>query len=203
MKIVNEKQGEGARVTQVVATAGGDEEASRGMADLGEHLAGAERVLQLELIGSLYAERRQRTKFDMRCSPNAPADSKPRVESYIHIDGELKMVWDTKYACAKTMGRPGDGEDGGDKDADRRPGSGTSPADGSWGFFSWFFFLIFFGGIVYIAAGLWRNYNEYGVIELPNRDFWREAPYIAKDVGKHVYHTVSGQGSSRGGYEPV
>lgn len=31
----------------------------------------------------------------------------------------------------------------------------------------------------------------------------REAPYIAKDMGKHIYSTVSGQGSSRGAYEQV
>jgi hypothetical protein len=54
-----------------------------------------------------------------------------------------------------------------------------------------------------ILIGFWRNYNEFGVIELPNKDFWREAPYIAKDMGKHIYSTVSGQGSSRGAYEPV
>jgi hypothetical protein len=64
-------------------------------------------------------------------------------------------------------------------------------------------FSIFVGGLAYFAIGFWRNYNEFGVIELPNKDFWREAPYIAKDMGKHIYSTVSGQGSSRGAYEPV
>lgn len=201
MKVINVKKGEADRVTHVIAAAGGDPDAHSWQAELGEHLQGAERALQLESYGARYADRRQKTEIELRCSPAAAKDSKPRMKKYDGEDGELKLVWDTPHACAVTMGNPGEG------DGNNRGGNGKPPKDvdnsKQWGFFSWFFFLVVLGGIVYIAVGLWRNYNEYGVIELPNRDFWREAPYIAKDVGKHIYSTVSGQASSRAGYDPI
>lgn len=204
MKVSNDKKGDGERVTQVIAAAGGDPEAAGNQADLGDRLSGAERALELELYGALYADRRQKTKIDLRCNPSASKHSLPTIKKYDREDGELKLMWESPFACAKKMGSPND-DDSSDGDKSRPDGEGTGRGNSgsSWGLFSWFFFFVIVGGGIYLAAGLWRNYNEYGVIELPNKDFWREAPYIAKDVGKHIYSTVSGQGTSRGAYEPV
>jgi hypothetical protein len=202
MKVINEKKGEADRVVQVIP-AGGSSAADEGdwSTEWGEHLEGAERVLEVEMHGEYYGERRQRTEIDFRCDKNAAKDSVPTLKKYDRLEGKLKLTWNTPHACATHMGGAGDSE--GDKKGGSSDGRKHDKSSGGWGFISWFFFFVFAGGMVYLAAGLWRNYNEYGVIELPNKDFWREAPYIAKDMGKHIYSTVSGQSSSRGAYEPV
>ena len=64
--------------------------------------------------------------------------------------------------------------------------------------------LLLFVIIVYFAAGMWHNYTQYGATGwdlVPNRDFWREAPYLAQDAVQHVLRTVR-SGANRG-YEPV
>jgi autophagy-related protein 27 len=200
MKVTNKKEGETDRVTQVISAGGNGMDEGKWSVQLGEHVDGAERVLELEMPGEYYGDRKQRTEIDFRCSKNGSKDAKPILKKYDREEGKLKLEWTTPYACTTHMGGAGDNDsDNTDKGGDKN----SNKSSGGWGFFSWFFFLLIIGGIIYFAAGLWRNYNEYGVIELPNKDFWREAPYIAKDMGKHIYSTVSGQGSSRGAYEPV
>ncbi|PWN34972.1 uncharacterized protein FA14DRAFT_167408 [Meira miltonrushii] len=200
MRVINDKKGEGERVTQVISAGGNGIDDGKWSVQLGEHVDGAERVLELEMAGDYYGDRKQRTEIDFRCNKNGPKDAKPIMKKYDREEGKLKLEWTTPYACTTHMGGAGDNDR---SDTDKGGNQDPNKNSGGWGFFSWFFFLLIVGGIVYFVAGLWRNYNEYGVIELPNKDFWREAPYIAKDMGKHIYSTVSGQGSSRGAYEPV
>lgn len=201
MKVINEKKGETDRVTQVISAGGNGIDDGKWSVQLGEHVdASAERVLELEMAGEYYGDRKQRTEIDFRCDKNGPKDAKPIMKKYDREEGKLKLVWTTPYACTTHMGGAGDNDQ---NDTNNDGNQDSNKSSGGWGFFSWFFFLLIVGGIIYFLAGLWRNYNEYGVIELPNKDFWREAPYIAKDMGKHIYSTVSGQGSSRGAYEPV
>lgn len=59
------------------------------------------------------------------------------------------------------------------------------------------------GFIAYFAIGLYQNKQQYGVYELPHRDFWKEVPYLIQDTGKHAWKSLSGGGSSRGAYEPL
>ncbi|PWN91700.1 hypothetical protein FA10DRAFT_265544 [Acaromyces ingoldii] len=205
MKVINEKKGQPDRVTQVISTAaaeGDDADAFKWSTDLGRSLEGSEKALSLDMKGLMYGEKRQRTQVQLLCDRTKAPDAKPEFDKYDREDGLLKITWATPHACAVSMG----GRKGASGGNTGRGGDGSGSSSGGGvlsSFFSWFFFLVFVGGAAYLAIGLWRNYNEYGVIELPNKDFWREAPYIAQDMGRHVYRTVSGQGSGRGAYEPV
>ncbi|KAF2828206.1 hypothetical protein CC86DRAFT_465942 [Ophiobolus disseminans] len=101
-----------------------------------------------------------------------------------HEVGTLRLEWRTKYAC----------ED-------------APPVDGGshWGFFGWFFIILFLAIAAYLIFGSWLNYNRYGARGwdlLPHGDTIRDIPYIAKDFARKVAGTVQG-GGSRGGYAAV
>ncbi|EAT90530.1 autophagy-related protein [Parastagonospora nodorum] len=96
----------------------------------------------------------------------------------------LRLEWRTQYAC----------ED-------------APPVDGGshWGFFGWFFIILFLAIAAYLIFGSWLNYNRYGARGwdlLPHGDQIRDIPYIAKDFARKVVGTVQG-GGSRGGYAAV
>lgn len=96
----------------------------------------------------------------------------------------LRLEWRTKYAC----------ED-------------APPVDSgsSWGFFGWFFIILFLAIATYLIFGSWLNYNRYGARGwdlLPHGEALRDIPYIAKDFARKVVGTVQG-GGSRGGYAAV
>jgi len=96
----------------------------------------------------------------------------------------LRLEWRTKYACLDA----------------------PSPDGGShWGFFGWFFIIVFLAIAAYLIFGSWLNYNRYGARGwdlLPHGDTIRDMPYIAKDFARKVAGTVQGSGS-RGGYATV
>ncbi|CAG8605817.1 8192_t:CDS:2, partial [Diversispora eburnea] len=57
---------------------------------------------------------------------------------------------------------------------------------------------------LYLIIGTIYNYQVYrsqGWDLLPNRDFWRDVPYMASDLTKNLYNTVRGGGNS--GYSRV
>ncbi|PWN26777.1 hypothetical protein BDZ90DRAFT_232887 [Jaminaea rosea] len=156
----------------------------------------------LELKGPEYAGRRQKLEIQMSCDPSASVESKPTFKGYDLMEGEGKVSWRTKIACPMST-----------KDKDGDPaGDGTNPlqpAQGGWGFFSWFFFLIIMGLIIYFVLGTYQNHQKYGVYEIPHRDFWREAPYLVQDAGRHAWKSIAGgsgggsSGRGSGGYEPL
>jgi len=96
----------------------------------------------------------------------------------------LRLEWRTKYACADA----------------------PEPDGGShWGFFGWFFIILFLAIAAYLIFGSWLNYNRYGARGwdlLPHADAIRDVPYVAKDFARKVMDTVQG-GGSRGGYAAV
>lgn len=96
----------------------------------------------------------------------------------------LRLEWRTKFAC---------------EDA-------PAEEEGShWGFFGWFFIIVFLAIAAYLIFGSWLNYNRYGARGwdlLPHGDTIRDIPYIAKDFARKVMGTVQG-GGSRGGYAAV
>jgi len=96
----------------------------------------------------------------------------------------LRLEWRTQYAC----------EDAPAEDNDAH-----------WGFFGWFFIIVFLAIAAYLIFGSWLNYNRYGARGwdlLPHGDTIRDMPYIAKDFARKVIGTVQG-GGSRGGYAAV
>ncbi|KAG9191566.1 hypothetical protein G6011_10300 [Alternaria panax] len=96
----------------------------------------------------------------------------------------LRLEWRTKYACADA----------------------PSPDGGShWGFFGWFFIILFLAIAAYLIFGSWLNYNRYGARGwdlIPHGDVVRNIPYIVKDFARKVMGTVQGSGG-RGGYAAV
>lgn len=99
----------------------------------------------------------------------------------------LRLEWRTKYACEDAKDLPSD-----DKSS-------------HWGFFGWFFIILFLAIAAYLIFGSWLNYNRYGARGwdlLPHGDTIRDIPYIAKDFARKVAGTVQG-GGSRGGYAAV
>ncbi|KAF2124664.1 autophagy protein-like protein Atg27 [Dothidotthia symphoricarpi CBS 119687] len=96
----------------------------------------------------------------------------------------LRLEWRTQYAC----------EDAPAEDAGSH-----------WGFFGWFFIIVFLAIASYLIFGSWLNYNRYGARGwdlLPHGDTIRDIPYIAKDFARKVMGTVQGSGG-RGGYAAV
>lgn len=156
MRVINDKKGEGERVTQVIPVGGNEADESDWSTSLGERLDGAERTLRLEMYGTDYSEQKQRTEIDLKCDKHGAKDSKPVLKRYDRLEGKLKLEWSTPSACATHMGGAGDKDDS----DGQHSGDGNLPADakGGWGLFSWFFFFVIVGTIVYFAAGLWRNY---------------------------------------------
>ena len=98
----------------------------------------------------------------------------------------LRLEWRTPYGCEDAVNK-------------------QTPSSGGWGFFSWFFFLLFLGVLGYFAFSMWINYSRYGAQGwdlLPHSDFIRDLPYIMGDWGRKIVGTFTG-GGSRGGYSAV
>ena len=100
----------------------------------------------------------------------------------------LRLNWYTPYGCedAASSGR-------------------DSSSSGGWGFFSWFFFIVFMGLLAYIIFTAWINYTQHGARGwdlLPYSDTIRDVPYILGDWGRKIVSTLNG-GGSRGGYSAV
>ena len=99
----------------------------------------------------------------------------------------LRLNWFTPYGC----------EDA----ASSRNGTSS----GGWGFFSWFFFIIFMGLLAFVLFTAWINYTRHGARGwdlLPYSDTLRDVPYILGDWGRKIVSTLNG-GGSRGGYSAV
>lgn len=105
----------------------------------------------------------------------------------------LRLTWKTKYACENAEAPPNKSPSGGDK---------TS----GWGFFTWFFIVVFLLVAAYIIFGSWLNYNRYGARGwdlIPHGDTIRDIPYIVKEWTGEVVERVKGSRGSRGGYSAV
>ncbi|CAE6373278.1 unnamed protein product [Rhizoctonia solani] len=67
----------------------------------------------------------------------------------------------------------------------------------------WFFFILLVIIAAYFGLGAYHKYNQYGASGwdlIPHRDFWRDVPYLIRDLVSHLFS--SGR-SSRGGYTSV
>ncbi|KAI0305641.1 autophagy-related protein 27 [Multifurca ochricompacta] len=121
--------------------------------------------------------------------------SKPEFKSY---DGALVMIeWSAPSGCGFRSEAPAEG--GGDTPEREVEAVGSG--------IGWFFLLLCIAFAAYFALGAYHNYTTYGatgVDLIPHRDFWREVPYMLRDVVSHLCSSFqSRHSSSRGGYISV
>jgi len=125
----------------------------------------------------------------------ATEEAQPEFKSY---DGTRALVeWAAPAGC-NFRSDPSGGGDGKTPDKEAEAvGSGVG----------WFFLLLFVAFAGYFALGAYYNYTTYGatgVDLIPHRDFWREVPYMLRDVVSHLCSSFQSRHStSRGGYIPV
>ena len=111
-----------------------------------------------------------------------------QIQFVSYEDDRLRLNWLTPYGCEDAASA----------------GKDPSPS-GGWGFFSWFFFIIFMGLLGFILFTAWINYSQHGARGwdlLPYSDTIRDVPYILGDWGRKIIGTLNG-GGSRGGYSAV
>ncbi|KAJ1304856.1 hypothetical protein OPQ81_005990 [Rhizoctonia solani] len=115
----------------------------------------------------------------------AEPTEEPRLIGY---DGsQVSAEWKAVEACGSKSSDPNS--------------SGDANAGGS--SMGWFFFILLVIIAAYFGLGAYYNYNQYGASGwdlIPHRDFWRDVPYLIKDLVSHLFS--SGR-SSRGGYTSV
>ncbi|KAF5370892.1 hypothetical protein D9758_002033 [Tetrapyrgos nigripes] len=110
---------------------------------------------------------------------------------------ELRVEWVTSAACATENGGGDSGSGNEDDGSSRSYGSGLG----------WFFLVLLLAFAAYFGLGAYYNYTTYGASGLdliPHRDFWKEVPYLLRDVVSHLCSVVRPRRtSSRGGYIAV
>jgi len=124
--------------------------------------------------------------LDLLCTTE---QSEPQFKSY---DGsKVTVEWSSPAGCSSSP-TEGDG-----KPPEEAVGSGVG----------WFFLWLFIAFAGYFVLGAYYNYTTYGatgVDLIPHRDFWREVPYMLRDVVSHLCSSFqSRHSSSRGGYISV
>lgn len=112
--------------------------------------------LRVQLYGGLDGEGHdQSTVIDFICDRSEDV-GEPTFT--IDQDGIVKFKWHTKHACE-------DAASGGkrpNKDVDRDQPTRSS----SWGFFTWFFLIVFMAVAAFLIFTLFLNYNRYGQVGL-------------------------------------
>ncbi|KAG9110205.1 hypothetical protein FRC07_008222 [Ceratobasidium sp. 392] len=122
-------------------------------------------------------------------------DKETQVPKLTNYDGSQATIeWHVVEACgSQSTGDP------------PKSGGGSSPSGENVGGSSmgWFFFILFLVIAAYFGLGAYHNYNQYGASGwdlVPHRDFWRDVPYLIRDLISQLFS--SGR-SSRGGYTSV
>ncbi|KAI9458550.1 type II membrane protein [Russula earlei] len=120
----------------------------------------------------------------------ATEQSQPQFSSY---DGTQATVeWSAPSGCNFRSPTEGDSE---------------TPKEAVGSGIGWFFLLLFIAFAGYFSLGAYYNYTTYGatgVDLIPHRDFWREVPYMLRDVVSHLCSSFQSRPSaSRGGYISV
>ncbi|KAH9054247.1 autophagy-related protein 27, partial [Lactarius vividus] len=129
--------------------------------------------------------------LDLLCNTET---SDPEFKSY---DGAQAIVeWSAPSGCSFGEAPAEGGDDEPEREVEA-VGSGIG----------WFFLLLFVVFAGYFALGAYYNYTTYGatgVDLIPHRDFWREVPYMLRDVVSHLCSSFQSRHSSnRGGYISV
>ncbi|KAI0276583.1 autophagy-related protein 27 [Russula aff. rugulosa BPL654] len=188
----NIKQGESDRIVAVIPLAQGPElraEYTR---------LSSPRGVQMRLHGPVYPSSTtleptpQEFVVDLLC---ATEESQAVFKSY---DGTRALVeWSAPSGCNFRS----DPSSGGDSKTPDKEAEAVGSGIG------WFFLLLFVGFAGYFALGAYYNYTTYGATGMdliPHRDFWREVPYMLRDVVSHLCSSFQSRHStSRGGYMAV
>lgn len=145
------------------------------------------------LHGKAYPENGTNQNFNITlvCSQEA---SDPTFVDYNNGLGSVK--WSTPAACPKKKGDPPPTD---------KPDETHEPSSPPGSGIGWFFLLLFLVLAAYFLIGIYHNYTNYGASGwdlIPHRDFWREVPYLLRDLGYHLVTALRG-GPSRGGYQSV
>ncbi|KAA1473939.1 hypothetical protein DENSPDRAFT_803280 [Dentipellis sp. KUC8613] len=197
---VNKKDSESDRVVAVVPLA-----QTSGLHE--EHaILSSPRGLNIKIHGPPYPSSGsaepipQAFKLSLLCSTET---SDPVFKSY--EDGEAHVEWSTPAGCGfqgdeeppKGDDKTGGGSGSGDEKEEESVGSGIG----------WFFLVVILVFAGYFILGAYYNYTTYGATGadlIPHRDFWREVPYMARDVVSHLCSSFRPRHtSSRGGYIAV
>lgn len=126
----------------------------------------------------------------MLCGQEA---KEPSFSDYNSLTGTGTVTWETPAACAK---------ENKDDPPNPTPDEPSTPSGNGLG---WFFFLFFLALGAYFVIGAYHNYTNYGATGwdlVPHRDFWRDVPFLLRDLAQHLITAVRG-GPSRGGYHAV
>ncbi|GJE92282.1 autophagy-related protein 27 domain-containing protein [Phanerochaete sordida] len=125
----------------------------------------------------------------------------PTFQSY---DGKvLKVEWRAPAGCAFGDASPPPGDS---PKTDPEPGKDQEESSSMGSGLGYFFLLLVLALVAYFGLGAYYNYSTYGASGMdliPHRDFWREVPYMLRDVVSHLCSAVRPRSSSRGGYIAV
>lgn len=184
--VTNEKHGD-KRVTQVIPVASRAETFLPDASPLQRQKIGNQRYV-LHLAGPVYDNVNQTADLHVYCSP---AHREPLLRFSGAPGGRpstLSLDILTATAC-------------------RRQGNPSSRGffGGIAHFVSFMFWLALAAFVLYLLGGIWSNYTYYGARGwdlLPNRDFWRETPYLVQETVRHAMRGPRGQGG-HADYDPI
>ncbi|KAF9784338.1 autophagy-related protein 27, partial [Thelephora terrestris] len=146
--------------------------------------------LSLTLHGGEYTSVAQSLTVTLYCSTT---ESEPQFTSY--ENGEVKLMWSTPAGCGMAA----------DEDTKPPPDQTPDPEEVGSGI-GWFFLVLLLTFMSYLALGAYYNYSTYGATGfdlIPHRDFWRDVPYMIRDVLDHLCTSFRPRHSSRRGYIAV
>ncbi|KAH8927130.1 hypothetical protein BT69DRAFT_1347492 [Atractiella rhizophila] len=186
-----EKEVERERITRVIDWAEGE-----GTVEKAKGKSNANFVVNL--TGGSYNGRALSTSISFTCSEDAEK-TEPTIKSMRYSDlelgekeeGKLELEWVSRAGCDLDLLRRG-----GDKSEDDEGSKGGG--GGGWGVGT-FFLLIFCGLAAYFAIGIYNNHKNFGARGwdlIPHRDFWRDLPYLLRDI-------VTGGRTGRSGYSAL
>jgi len=131
-------------------------------------------------------------------------DTVPSDPTFVSYTGsDLRIEWKSPAGCSfsgEEEPAPGDGDKDKEGGGDGNGGKGEESVGSGIG---WFFLLLLIAFGAYFLLGAYYNYSTYGAtgIDLiPHRDFWRDVPYVLRDVAAHLCSTIR---PNRSGYVAV
>lgn len=171
---------DGLRRVEYVIPAGGQAGSSEAAARIERaQFAGARSAFALVVPGGAWGGRAQSTAIEFACDAQA---GQPEFGGYDPAAGRLRLTWRTVHACPGA--RPG---------APRRGFPLVT--------------IVVVVAVLYLVGGMWYNHTQYGASGwdlVPHRDFWREAPYLARDAVQHVVRAATSSASRGAGhYEQI
>ncbi|KAI1795745.1 autophagy-related protein 27 [Ganoderma leucocontextum] len=163
--------------------------------------------LQLTFAGASYPSTVGSEPQPQRLHVKLLCASEPANLNFTSYDGkDLYIQWDAPAGCPFNS-PPDDGTKEPSEGDDDKSGPGDKEEESVGSGLGYFFLLLFLAFVAYFALGAYYNYSTYGASGadlIPHRDFWREVPYMIRDLVSHICSAVRPRHSaSRGGYIAV